>query len=129
RKRKLSRDKVCALAIAIMGKTSFRAGNRFYEKNYGSYGLTTLRNKHIQQVSAHKVVFKFVGKKGVVQQCFLREKAVVRVLAEVKDLPGQSLFQYYDEDGHMKAPESGTINAYRNGAMAGEVSCKTFWPW
>ena len=129
RKRKLSRDKVCALAIAIMGKTSFRAGNRFYEKNYGSYGLTTLRNKHIQQVSAHKVFFKFVGKKGVVQQCFLREKALVRVLAKVKDLPGQSLLQYYDEYGDIKPLDSGTINDYLKEAMAGEVSCKTFRTW
>ncbi|TYR31228.1 DNA topoisomerase IB [Sphingobacterium phlebotomi] len=129
RKKKLSCDKVCALAIAIMDKTSFRTGNRYYEKNYGSYGLTTLRNKHIQQISSNKIFFKFVGKKGVVQQCYLREKALVRALAKVKDIPGQGLFQYYDEEGNIKPLDSGTINAYLKEAMLSEVSCKTFRTW
>lgn len=129
RKKKLSRDKVCALAIAIMDKTSFRTGNRYYEKNYGSYGLTTLRNKHIQQISSNKIFFKFVGKKGVVQQCYLREKALVRALAKVKDIPGQGLFQYYDEEGNIKPLDSGTINTYLKEAMLSEVSCKTFRTW
>ncbi len=129
RKKKLSCDKVCALAIAIMDKTSFRTGNRYYEKNYGSYGLTTLRNKHIQQISSNKIFFKFVGKKGVVQQCYLREKALVRALAKVKDIPGQGLFQYYDEEGNIKPLDSGTINTYLKEAMLSEVSCKTFRTW
>ncbi|PRD56901.1 DNA topoisomerase IB [Sphingobacterium gobiense] len=129
RKKKLSRDKVCALAIAIMDKTSFRAGNRYYEKNYGSYGLTTLRNKHIQQISSNKIFFKFVGKKGVVQQCYLREKALIRALAKVKEIPGQVLFQYYDEEGNVRQLDSGTINAYLKEAMLSEVSCKTFRTW
>lgn len=129
RKRKLSREKVCALAIAIMGKTSFRTGNRYYEKNYGSYGLTTLRNKHIKQISSNKIFFKFVGKKGVVQQCYLREKALVKTLTKVKDIPGQVLFQYYDEEGNVKPLDSGTINAYLKEAMLTEVSCKTFRTW
>ncbi|PRD48659.1 DNA topoisomerase IB [Sphingobacterium haloxyli] len=129
RKKTLSRDKVCALAIAIIDKTSFRAGNRYYEKNYGSYGLTTLRNKHIKQMSSNKIFFKFVGKKGVVQQCYLREKALVRALAKVKELPGQVLFQYYDEEGNVRPLDSGTINAYLKEAMLSEVSCKTFRTW
>lgn len=129
RKRKLSRDKVCALAIAIMDKTSFRTGNRYYEKNYGSYGLTTLRNKHIQEISSHKTFFKFVGKKGVVHQRYLYEKSLVRTLSKVKDLPGQVLFQYYDEEGNVKPLDSGTINAYLKETMCAEVSCKTFRTW
>lgn len=129
RKKKLSCDKVCALAIAIMDKTSFRTGNKYYEKNYGSYGLTTLRNKHIQQISANKIFFKFVGKKGVAQQCYLREKALVRALAKVKDIPGQVLFQYYDEEGNIRPLDSGTINEYLKEAMLAEVSCKTFRTW
>ncbi|MBD1425919.1 DNA topoisomerase IB [Sphingobacterium arenae] len=129
RKRKLSREKVCALAIAIMDKTSFRTGNRYYEKNYGSYGLTTLRNKHLRQVSQDKVFFKFVGKKGIVQQSYLRGKALINALAKVKDLPGQLLFQYYDEEGHVRPLDSGIVNAYLKDAMLVEVSCKTFRTW
>lgn len=129
RKKRLSRDKVCALAIAIMDKTSFRTGNRYYEKNYGSYGLTTLRNKHIQQVSSNKVFFKFIGKKGVVQQSYLREKALIRTLMKVKDIPGQILFQYYDEEELVKPLDSGVINTYLREAMVSEVSCKTFRTW
>src|SRR5690606_17647008 len=129
RKRKLSCEKVCALAIAIMDKTSFRTGNRYYEKNYGSYGLTTLRNKHIKQISSNQIFFKFVGKKGVVQQCYLREKALVKALAKVKDIPGQVLFQYYDEEGNVKPLDSGTINAYLKEKMRTDVRCKTFRTW
>src|SRR5690606_2729749 len=125
RKRKLSREKVCALAIAIMDKTSFRTGNRYYEKNYGSYGLTTLRNKHLRQVSRDKVFFKFVGKKGIVQQSYLREKALIKALAKVKDLPGQLLFQ----EGRVRPLDSGIVNAYLKNAMLAEVSCKTFRTW
>lgn len=129
RKRNLTRDKVCALAIAIMDRTSLRTGNRFYEKNYGSYGLTTLRNKHLQQVSGSKVFFKFVGKKGVVQQRYLQEKSLVKTLMKVKDLPGRVLFQYYDEEGKVRPLDSETINTYLKNAMAAEVSCKTFRTW
>lgn len=129
RKKRLSIDKVCALAIAVMDKTSFRAGNKYYEKNYGSYGLATLRNKHIQQISSNKVFFKFVGKKGVVQQCYLREKSLIRSLMKVKEIPGQVLFQYYDEDGHIKPLDSGLINTYLKETMALDITCKTFRTW
>lgn len=129
RKKTLCRNKVCALAIAIMDKTSFRTGNRYYEKNYGSYGLTTLRNKHLQQISTNKVFFRFVGKKGVVHERYLHENALVRTLMKVKDLPGRVLFQYYDEEKNVKPLDSGTINLYLKDCIGSDASCKTFRTW
>ncbi len=129
RKRSLLRDKVCALAIAVMDKTSFRAGNRSYEKANGSYGLTTLKNRHIKKISTNKLFFKFVGKKGVLQQSYLKEKSLVKLLLKVKEIPGQRIFQYYDEAGEIRALESGDINNYLKDAMKMDASCKNFRTW
>ncbi|TYP92464.1 DNA topoisomerase-1 [Sphingobacterium allocomposti] len=129
RKRTFDRDKVCALAVAIMGETSFRAGNRAYEKANGSYGLTTLRNKHAKQVDTNRIFFKFIGKKGVLQQTYLKEKSLVKLLMQVKEIPGQRLFQYYDADGTVKQLESGDINNYLKEAMSLDVTCKNFRTW
>ncbi|MFD1772162.1 DNA topoisomerase IB [Sphingobacterium suaedae] len=129
RKKRWDRDKVCALALAIMDKTSFRSGNRSYEKENGSFGLTTLRNKHAKPVSAHKIFFKFVGKKGVLQQTYLAEKKLVNMLLKVREIPGQRLFQYYDGYGEVRQLESGDLNMYLKDAMCLDVTCKSFRTW
>lgn len=126
--RKLSKDRICALALAVMSKTYFRVGNTSYEKLNKSYGLTTLQNRHVQ-ISANKVFFKFVGKKGVQQQSYLTEKSLVRLLAKVKEIPGQRLFQYYDQDGQLTPLDSGTLNNYLRTATDAAITCKTFRTW
>lgn len=126
--RQLSKERVCALALAVMSKTYFRIGNTAYEKENKSYGLTTLRNRHVQ-ISTNKVFFKFIGKKGIRQQSYLTEKALVRLLAKVKEIPGQRLFQYYDEDGQATPLDSGTLNAYLKTAADADITCKTFRTW
>ncbi|WP_437920062.1 DNA topoisomerase IB [Sphingobacterium sp. LRF_L2] len=129
RKKTLSLDKVCALAISIMDETSFRSGNRVYEKENGSYGLTTLRNKHVKRISSSKLFFRFVGKKGVIQESFLRNKSLVRILSQVKEIPGQRLFQYYDATHQIRTLESGDINNYLKEAMKLDVTGKNFRTW
>ncbi|KGE12537.1 DNA topoisomerase IB [Sphingobacterium deserti] len=129
RKRSLSREKVCAVAVSVMQKTSFRAGNSIYQKTNGSYGLTTLKNKHVKQISTNKLFFKFVGKKGVVQQTYLQEKTLIKMLLKVKDLPGQRIFQYVDDEGEIRALESGDINGYLKEVMGINASCKSFRTW
>lgn len=129
RTKTLSRQKVCALALAVMNKTYFRVGNPFYEKEYHSYGLTTLRNKHVKSETSTRLFFKFKGKKGVIQESYLTEKSLVRTLLKVKEIPGQRLFQYYDEDGNIHLLESGDLNAYLKDCTKTDVSCKNFRTW
>lgn len=129
RKKAFGKEKVCALAVAVMDKTSFRAGNKSYEKENGSYGLTTLRNKHVKQMSKSKLFFKFVGKKGVLQQTYLKEAGLVKLLLKVKEIPGQRIFQYYNEAGEVRGLDSGDINDYLKQAMQIDVSCKNFRTW
>lgn len=126
--RQLSKDRICALALAVMSKTYFRIGNSSYEKENKSYGLTTLHNRHVQ-ISTNKVFFKFIGKKGVPQQSYLSEKSLVRLLAKVKEIPGQRLFQYYDPDGQPTPLDSGTLNHYLKTAINADITCKTFRTW
>lgn len=126
--RKLSKERVCALALAVMSKTYFRIGNSAYEKENKSYGLTTLRNRHVQ-ISTNKVFFKFIGKKGVKQQSYLTEKSLIRLLAKVKEIPGQYLFQYYNEEGEATALDSGTLNSYLKSITNIDTTCKTFRTW
>lgn len=126
---KLSRDRICALALAIMSKTYFRIGNSVYERENKSYGLTTLRNHHVKQISTQQVFFRFIGKKGIQQQSFLREKTLIRLLAKVKEIPGQRLFQYYDDQGQPTALESGDLNNYMKAAIGIDMTCKTLRTW
>lgn len=125
----LSKTHVCALALAIMSKTYFRVGNDIYEKENKSYGLTTLRNRHLKQISSQKVFFKFVGKKGIQQQSYLREKSLINQLNKVKEIPGQRLFQYYDGNKRATPLDSGDLNQYIKEVMGEDFTCKTLRTW
>lgn len=126
--RQLSKERICALALAVMSKTYFRIGNTVYERDNKSYGLTTLHNRHVQ-ISTNKVFFKFIGKKGIRQQSYLTEKSLVRLLTKVKEIPGQRLLQYYDQEGKPTPLDSGTLNTYLKTATDADISCKTFRTW
>lgn len=128
RKRALLREKVSAIALSVMNETFIRAGNTAYEKEYGSYGLTTLKNKHVA-IKGAKAFFTFKGKKGVQQQIALKDTALARLLKNVKELPGQELFQYYDEEGNIHKLDSGDINDYLKTHMHEDFSCKDFRTW
>ena len=128
RLKKLSKDKVCASAIDLMSMTHIRAGNKRYEAEYGSFGLTTLKNRHIK-INSDKIFFKFKGKKGVLQQIYLKEAKVARLLKRIKEIPGQELFQYYDEKGNIQRLDSGDMNAYIRDSMQDDFSCKDFRTW
>jgi DNA topoisomerase-1 len=127
-KKTLTLEKVCAIALSIMNKTYLRAGNTAYEKEYGSFGLTTLKNRHVN-INGTKAFFKFKGKKGVMQQVALKDASLVRLLKNVKELPGQELFQYYDEQGEIRKLDSGDINNYLKEHMDEEFTCKDFRTW
>lgn len=129
KQKELTKDHVCAVALAVMSMTYFRVGNDIYEKENKSYGLTTLRNRHVKQVSTDKMFFRFIGKKGVRQQSYLKQKGLVALLAKVKEIPGQRLFQYYDKNKEITPLESGDLNNYLRHSMNLEVTCKTMRTW
>lgn len=121
-------QKVLAAVVAIMQHTSVRIGNASYEKEYGSYGLTTLKDQHVSK-TAMGVQFSFKGKKGVYQQVALNNKKLARIVQQCKDIPGKELFQYYDEDGNHYAVDSGMVNNYIKQISEGNFTAKDFRTW
>ncbi|MBE8715147.1 DNA topoisomerase IB [Sphingobacterium hungaricum] len=128
RKRQFSKEKVCAIAVDTVSKTFIRVGNKAYEREYGSFGLTTLKNAHVN-IESNKIFFKFKGKKGVMQKIYLKESKTAKLLKNVKEIPGQKLFQYYDADGSVQQLDSGDINAYLKDSMHDDYTCKDFRTW
>jgi DNA topoisomerase-1 len=111
RKKTLCEDKVIATVLALMDETHIRVGNNQYEKANKSYGLTTLKDKHVE-ISGEKICFSFVGKKGIHHTISLRNKQLARIIKQCRDIPGKALFQYYDQAGNRHTLDSGKVNAY-----------------
>lgn len=88
-------EKVLALAVSIMEQTNIRVGNDAYRKLYGSFGLTTLQDKHVR-IEGGQIQFRFKGKKGVLHDIRLASRKLARLVQQSKDIPGKELFQYYD---------------------------------
>ncbi|HVU55150.1 MAG TPA: hypothetical protein VHD83_08840 [Puia sp.] len=128
RKKDLTQEKVLATVVSLMERTFIRIGNNEYEKANGSYGLTTLKNKHVA-ISGDKLVFSFKGKKGIRHDVTLHNKRLARIVSQCHDIPGKELFQYYAEDGSRHPIDSGMVNAYIREAMHEDFSAKDFRTW
>jgi DNA topoisomerase-1 len=128
RRKSMDKVKISALAISIMEQTLIRVGNAGYEKEYGSHGLTTLKNSHVHFKQGY-ALFKFKGKKNVQQLSELKGKALVNLLKKVKALPGQELFQYYDDEQQLHSLNSSDINEYLHEQMGEAFTCKDFRSW
>jgi DNA topoisomerase-1 len=124
----LPKNKVLAALITLMERTGMRIGNEFYEKLYGSFGLTTLKDKHVD-INKSKLKFCFRGKKGVEHTVTLSSKKLARIVQQCKDIPGKELFQYIDEDGNRQSVDSGMVNEYIQQIAQGEFSSKDFRTW
>src|SRR6476659_5990479 len=94
----LPRERVVALVIELLERTLVRVGNEEYARTNRSYGLTTLRTRHVE-IGRAAVRFAFRGKSGVEHQVTVEDRRVARALQRCAELPGQELFQYLDEDG------------------------------
>ena len=121
-------EKVLALVVSLMERTNIRVGNNIYEKLYGSYGLTTLKDKHVT-FSSNKVHFKFVGKKGISHSISLNNKKLATLVKKCKDIPGKELFQYEDEGGNYRSIDSGMVNTYIKEISGSDFSAKDFRTW
>jgi len=127
-KRGLPLAKVLATVVSVMECTCIRVGNNAYEKLYGSFGLTTLKDKHVT-FSGEKVRFSFKGKKGVFQDIDLKSKRLANIVKQCRDIPGKELFQYYDAEGQRRPIDSGMVNNYIKEISGGHFTAKDFRTW
>src|SRR5687767_1256807 len=97
-RKEICEEKVIATVIGLMERTYIRIGSNDYEKLYGSYGLTTLKDKHVK-VNGDKIVFSFKGKKGIYHDITLKNRRLAKTVEACREIPGKELFQYYDAEG------------------------------
>jgi DNA topoisomerase-1 len=124
----MTAEKVVATAIRLMEQTYIRIGNNGYEKLYGSYGITTLKDRHVS-IQKDRASFSFTGKKGIDHEITLKDKQLARILKQCRDIPGKELFQYYDIEGNRKGIDSGMVNSYIKEASGDDFSAKDFRTW
>ncbi len=124
----LPMEKVLATVVSLMERTHIRIGNNFYEKLYGSFGLSTLKDKHVN-INGANLKFAFKGKKGVHHDISIKSKKLAAIVKQCRDIPGKELFQYYDDNGDRKSIDSGMINEYIKGIAGSDFTAKDFRTW
>jgi DNA topoisomerase-1 len=124
----MPREKVLATVVRLLEITGIRVGNDEYAKQNGSYGLTTLRGKHVD-VRGQTVRFSFKGKSGVKHVISLQHRRLAKIVRTCQDLPGQQLFEYLDDDGVAHPVDSGDVNAYIREISGEDFSAKDFRTW
>lgn len=128
RKRGLPREKVLASVVWLLDNTMIRVGNAAYARENKSFGLTTLRSRHLA-IEGARLSFAFKGKSGKEWKLELTDRRIARVLKSIQELPGQHLLQYLDEDGQRRQVTSGEVNAYIRQHAAEDFSSKDFRTW
>ena len=121
-------EKVLAAVVSVMERTNIRIGNSMYEKLYGSFGLTTLKDKHVD-IDGSELKFSFKGKKGVHHDISIKNKKLSAIVKSCRDIPGKELFQYYTRDGEKKSVDSGMVNEYIKKISGGDFTAKDFRTW
>ena len=124
----IPREKVLATAVRLLEETLIRVGNTEYAKTNKSYGLTTLRAKHVDVEGSH-LVFRFRGKGGKDHEVDLRDGRLARVVSRLEQLPGQHLFQYLDDDGVARPIGSEDVNTYLHEIAGEDLTAKDFRTW
>ncbi len=124
----LPQEKVLATVVCLMERTNIRVGNNVYEKLYGSFGLTTLKDQHVK-ISGGGLRFSFKGKKGVEHDITLKNKRLASIVQKCRDIPGKELFQYIKEDGSRHSIDSGMVNDYIKKISGHDFTAKDFRTW
>ncbi|MET0291202.1 MAG: DNA topoisomerase IB [Steroidobacteraceae bacterium] len=125
----LPRAKVLALVVKLLDATQVRIGNAEYARSNGSFGLTTLRDRHAKFPARGKALLQFRGKGGTEHDVLVDDARLANLVRKCQELPGQALFQYVDEAGDHHAIDSGQVNAYLRERMGGEFTAKDFRTW
>jgi DNA topoisomerase-1 len=124
----LSKAKVVATVLRIMERTALRVGNDRYTEANGSYGLTTLLDKHAK-VSGETIDFRFRGKGGKTRRATIRDRKLAAIVKRCRDIPGQRLFQFEDASGRYRGIASTDVNEYIQAAMEHPFTAKEFRTW
>lgn len=124
----LPREKVLATIVHLLETTMIRVGNADYAKRNNSFGLTTLRDRHVK-VEDGELRFQFKGKGGKLWRLKVKDRRVAKIVKASQDLPGQHLFQYLDENGNQHEVTSGDINAYLREISGRDITAKDFRTW
>lgn len=127
RRKGMSREKVLATVVRLLETTLIRVGNDEYASQNGSFGLTTLRNRHAR-VRGSQITFEFTGKSGKKHRIDVRDASLAKLVRKCQELPGQELFAYEDETGTHDV-SSGDVNDYLRGIAGEEFSAKDFRTW
>jgi DNA topoisomerase-1 len=124
----LPREKVLATIVHLLEATMMRIGNEEYARQNKSFGLTTLRDRHVR-IDGKAVEFRFRGKSGVFHKVKLEDKRLARIIARIRDLPGQELFHYEDDDGKAHTVDSSDVNDYLREISGEDYTAKDFRTW
>ena len=124
----LPREKVLATVVRLLEKTLIRVGNQVYAKKNRSFGLTTMRDRHVE-VSGAEIRFKFRGKSGVVHSVAINDRRLARIVQQCQSLPGQELFQFVDDSGKRQDITSNDVNDYLHRITGHAVTAKDFRTW
>ncbi len=128
KRRGLPREKVLATVVQLLEKTFIRVGNEEYAKENQSFGLTTLRNRHVE-VNGSKLRFRFRGKSGQEHDIDTEDRRVARIIKKLQELPGQEIFQYLDEKGERHQVTSDDVNQYLREIAGEDFTAKDFRTW
>lgn len=128
RKQGWPREKVISLVINILDHTALRIGNKAYEQENGTYGLTTLRRKHLK-VDGNAIYFQFKAKGGIWRNTQIKGRKLTRLIRECSELPGHEVFQYLDNEGKPHPVFSHDVNAYLQEITGGDYTAKDFRTW
>jgi DNA topoisomerase-1 len=124
----LPRTKIIATVVKLLETTLIRIGSEEYARQNGSFGLTTMRNRHVK-VKGTKIRFEFRGKSGVKFNLDLNNRRLARIVKRCQDLPGQELFQYIDEEGQRRTIGSSDVNDYLRDVTRDDFTAKDFRTW
>ncbi|EJZ58563.1 Topoisomerase IB [Pseudomonas fluorescens R124] len=123
-----SRDKVMATVITLLDATLIRVGNTQYARDNRSYGLTTLRSRHVE-VNGSAILFQFRGKSGIDHQITVKDRRLARIIKRCLEIPGQNLFQYLDENGERHTVSSHDVNTYLKTLTGADFTAKDYRTW
>ena len=126
--RGLPRQKVLATVVHLLEATLIRVGNDDYAKQNNSYGLTTLKNRHVD-IDGNEVRFGFTGKSGKQWSLRVRDRRIAKIIKACQELPGQELIQYVDEDGNCRDVTSTDVNDYLGEITGKDITAKDFRTW
>lgn len=128
RQRKMSREKVLSAMLRLMDQAYFRPGSDSYTKKNNSYGLTTMRKKHLT-INHDEITFSYIGKSGKSQERQLENERIANIIRQLDEIPGYRVFKYFDKDGNKIEVDAGELNDFIHEVMGDDFSAKDFRTW